>query len=345
MHYFEGASITHICVHKVGNQSEGEYLTLSKKELAIDPLVKELLTTYFIKPFKSEVYFEFYHDSSLSLNEVWTYVSAIFEQPEQTLLQSKHLAQHLYNQSTHPNIKAGEFYVVYFKDCQLNGEAVDAIGLFKSESKESFLKIYPVEDAFEVESEEGININKLDKGCIIYNTGKENGFIVSVVDNTNKSAEARYWTDEFLHIRQRQDQYFNTENTMNIYKEYVVKQLPEEYNITRADQADLLNRTLKFFKEKQHFDQDNFNSEVLHHQEYIDGFGRYKENFSNERDIELAENFPISPAAVKKQNRSYRSVIKLDKNFHIYVHGDRSKIENGEDEKGRFYKLYFNMEA
>ena len=105
MPYFESSSITHICVHKVGNQSEEEFLTLSKKELAIDPLVKELRTAYFINPFKSEEFYELYHDSSLSLNEVWTYVAAIFDHPEQTLAQSKHLAQHLYNQSTHPNIK------------------------------------------------------------------------------------------------------------------------------------------------------------------------------------------------------------------------------------------------
>ena len=191
MHFFEESTITHICVHKVGNQSEDEFLTLSKKELALDHEVKEFLTRYFLTPFKSEEYFHFYHDSSLSLNEVWTYVSAIFDKPEQTLTQSKHLAQHLYNQSIHPNIMGGEFYVVYFKDCQLHGETVDAIGLFKSESKENFLKVFPVEDTFEIESEVGININKLDKGCIIYNTDKDNGYIVSVVDNKNKTAEAR----------------------------------------------------------------------------------------------------------------------------------------------------------
>ncbi|MCH5599193.1 nucleoid-associated protein [Niabella ginsengisoli] len=345
MQYFEGASITHICVHKVGNQSEEEYLTLSKKELAIDPEVKDLLAAYFIKPFKSEEYFQLFHDSDLALNEVYTYISAIFDKPEQTLTQSKHLAQHLYNQSTHPNIKGGEFYVVYFKDCILDGETLDAVGLFKSENKETFLKILLQEDAFDIESEEGININKLDKGCIIYNKEREQGYVVSVVDNTNKSAEARYWTDEFLHIRQRQDQYYNTDNTMALYKNYVVKQLPEEYNVTKADQADLLNRTLSFFKEKQHFDQESFNEEVLHHKEYIDSFGRFKQEYANERDLEIADNFSISPAAVKRQNRSYKSIIKLDKNFHIYIHGDRSRIEHGEDDKGRFYKLYFNTES
>ncbi|MBZ4189176.1 nucleoid-associated protein [Niabella beijingensis] len=344
MQYFEGSAITHIAVHKVGNQSEEEYLTLSKKELAVDPEVKELMTRYFLNPFKSEEYFQFYSEGHISANEAWNYVSAIFEKPEQTLAQSKNLAQHLYNQGTHPSIKGGEFYVVYFKEGLLNGETVDAIGLFKSENKEPFLKVFPVEDAFEVESEEGININKLDKGCMIFNTDKENGYIISIVDTKNKSPEARYWTDSFLRIQQRQDQYFNTESTMALYKSYVVDHLPEQYNVTKADQADLLNRSLSFFKEKQHFDQETFNNEVLHHKEYVESFDRYKQHYSAERDIEIADNFSISPAAVKRQNRAYKSVIKLDKNFHIYIHGDRNMIEHGEDDKGRFYKLYFHNE-
>ena len=48
--------------------------------------------------------------------------------------------------------------------------------------------------------------------------------------------------------------------------------------------------------------------------------------------------------AVKKQQRHFKSVIKLDKNFHIYVHGDRKMIETGQDEKGKFYRLYFEKE-
>nr|WP_155814504.1 hypothetical protein [Ornithobacterium rhinotracheale] len=34
-------------------------------------------------------------------------------------------------------------------------------------------------------------------------------------------------------------------------------------------------------------------------------------------------------------------VLRLDKNFHIYLHGDKEKISEGEDEKGTFIKLYF----
>ena len=51
-------------------------------------------------------------------------------------------------------------------------------------------------------------------------------------------------------------------------------------------------------------------------------------------------------SAIKKQARSIKSIIKLDKNFHIYVHGSRKLIEQGADEEGRkFYKIYYKEES
>jgi len=39
-------------------------------------------------------------------------------------------------------------------------------------------------------------------------------------------------------------------------------------------------------------------------------------------------------------------VLKLDKNFHIYIHGDRNLIEQGEEPDGRkFYKIYYEEES
>ena len=39
------------------------------------------------------------------------------------------------------------------------------------------------------------------------------------------------------------------------------------------------------------------------------------------------------------------TIIKLDKNFHIYIHGDRQKLAQGEDENGKYYMLYFEKEV
>ncbi len=338
------SKIANISLHLVGNKHNEEYMTLSDGSLELNDVVKEILTNYFLTPFKTNECFNLYHESDINLNEVYSFASRIFDNPDTLHEQSINIAKHLYEKSDHPKIKGGEFYVVYFENCVINDEVVDAVGLFKSENKETFLKVYPSGENFEIESQQGVNINKLDKGALIFNTEREKGFVISVVDNTNKGAEAHYWMDEFLHIRQRQDEYYNTQNVIALTKHFVTKELPKEFEVSKADQVDLLNKSAQFFKEKDSFDIEEFANEVIGQPEVIESFNRYKESFAQERDIEFSDNFAISDVAAKKGVRSLKSVIKLDKNFHIYIHGDRSKIETGEDDKGKFYKVYYNEE-
>ena len=75
-------------------------------------------------------------------------------------------------------------------------------------------------------------------------------------------------------------------------------------------------------------------------------FKDYKSNFEDEFETPFQSNFDIAAPAVKKMASSYKSVLKLDKNFHIYVHGKRELLEKGYDEdKGmNYYKLYFENE-
>ncbi len=78
----------------------------------------------------------------------------------------------------------------------------------------------------------------------------------------------------------------------------------------------------------------------------IDSFRNFDTNYRSENEIELTDNFDISQQAVKKQARVFKSVLKLDKNFHIYIHGNRELIEQGVDEKGRkYYKIYYENES
>lgn len=344
MHYFDQTNIKSLSVHRVGNHQRKELLTLSKAPIQLTEELQDLLHLYFLQPFDREEYFEFVHDSNLDLHEVYTYVSQIFENQESLHDQSIQLATHLYKRSTHPNIKQGEFYTVYFENVILEGEMMDAVGLFKSENKDTYLQVESKDHEFSIESEEGINIKKLDKGCLIFNTEKENGYRVAIVDKTNRQYEAQYWIDDFLQVKQREDNYFNTENTLTMYKNFVTKNLSNELALNKADQADMLNRTMGYFKENDEFQLQDFQEKVLQKKEVIESFTDYKNNYEEERQFQFAEEFPISSTAVNRQNRSFKSVIKLDKNFHIYVHGDRSKIEQGEDNRGKFYKVYFDEE-
>ena len=344
---FYEITINNIAVHFVGNKSADEYVRCSNSSLHINAEISHVLTNYFLKPFiQKQEYYNFYHDSNTNLNEVFVYASKIFDNPDHLFEQSVSLAKHLYEQSVHPKIKGGEFYTVYFKDCIVDGITTDAVGLFKSENKDTFLKVFPSGDGFDIESEKGVNINKLDKGCLIFNIEKENGYVVAVVDNTNKGSEAQYWMDDFLHVRPRKDEYYNTQNILSLCKNFVTKELSQQGDVSKADQVDFLNKSVQFFKEKESFDMVEFVNEVIEKPALIESFNNYKKDFQKDREIDLSDNFVISESAVKKQARSIKSIIKLDKNFHIYVHGHRELIEQGVDEAGRkFYKIYYSEES
>jgi hypothetical protein len=333
-----------MALHGVGNKLNDDGIRISGSLLKTDADVRETLAEYFLSAFKSEEYFNFFHESDLKYNEVYEFVAAIFDDPDCLFDESVSLAKHLYEKSIHPKIKAGELYVVYFDSCNLDGETVDAVGLFKSENKDRFLKVNPSGTGYSVEQDEGVNIHKLDKGCLIFNIEEENGFVVAVVDNTNKGTEAHYWIDEFLHLKQRRDAYSNTHNILSMCKDFVTKELPRHFEVTKADQIDLLNKSVGFFKKNDSFDLQEFTNEVIVQPGIIETFNHYKKDYEHERDLDIADQFDISDSAVKKQSRVFKSVIKLDKNFHIYIHGNRELIEQGSDERGKFYKVYYKEE-
>lgn len=54
----------------------------------------------------------------------------------------------------------------------------------------------------------------------------------------------------------------------------------------------------------------------------------------------------MSNFAVKDEKKYFRHVLKLDKNFHVYIHGQRKYLEKGYDTARdmNYYKLYFRDE-
>ena len=337
-------TIDRIILHYVGNKTNGDGIVVSESLMELSDTTKKHIIALVNSSFVSEEYYELYYSPILELNPVYIFVKSIFDDLDELKNQSQNFARHLYDQSTHPKIKGGEFYTVYFKDCIVDGDTVDAVGLFKSENKDTFLKVLREGGNFNLESEQGINIKKLDKGCLIFNKERENGYVVAVVDNTNKGIEAQYWIDDFLHVRQRKDEYANTQNVMAMAKNFVTKALPEQFEVSKADQIDLLNRSLDFFKEKETFDIEEFANEVIEQPEVIESFHNFKRNYESENDIIIDDNFAISNYAFKKQQRSYKRVIRLDRKIQIIIDGNRDNVEQGEDERGKYYKVYYNDE-
>ena len=335
-------------IHKVGNPTRGEELKLSANKLTLnDDIVRKLLTHYFLASFNAEDQYHFTHISDVALNEVYTYVGAIFDNPKTFEAQSALLAQFLYSKSTHAKVKEGELYIVQFSEVPFGTEYTDAIGIFKSETRETFLKVFPHGQNFEVAAEDGININKLDKGCLIFKQNKTEGYVVCIVDATNKQNDAQYWVTDFLQVMPYADSYHNTSAALNMCKLFIDNEMQEKFVVNKSDQIDMLNRSMDYFKTKEQFNIDEFAQEVMYHPEVVEDFKQYRQTYEQAKGVSVEDEFDIHLTAVKKNERIYKSILKLDKNFHVYIHGRKDLMERGYDEmKGKnFYTLYFDEES
>ncbi len=341
------AVLANISLHYLGNKTSDQQIIISKQPLIIEQDLEPRLRTFFLGKFPT-VYdkYRFTHPSSLKFNEVYNYIKECFSGETAFHTASQRIAQHLYEQSVHPKIKPGELYVCYFKKCTLNGSWKDAIGLFKTEVKTGYFEIDQFNEEFLIEYKEGIDTTKFDKGCLIFNTDTQDGFEVYIIDNQNRGEEAQYWKESFLGLGVISNEFHQTNQFLSIAKNFVTQQLTEEFDVTRADQIDLLNKSVEYFKSHETFEKDSFAQEVFQNDSMIQAFKNYDESYKQIHEIESPDSFDISPQAVKKQARVFKSVLKLDKNFHIYIHGDRDKIEMGVEPDGRkFYKIYFENES
>jgi hypothetical protein len=235
---------------------------------------------------------------------------------------------------------------VYFTGIGLEGRVTDAVGVFKSETKQSFLKLEHSSVNYNIQYDDGINPDKLDKGCLIFNTDRDSGYKICMIDKSNKSAEAQYWKDDFLKLRPCADDYHHTKNFLSAYKSFVTEQLPQEYEVNKTDQIDLLNKSMNYFQTNEQFNEREFTSSILEDQDVINSFQKFKKGYEIDNEVAIDNRFDISSPALKKQSKIFKNILKLDKNFHVYIHGKRELIEQGVESDGRkYYKIYYEQES
>jgi hypothetical protein len=160
---------THIetlAIHRVGNKSRNEAIFLSEQPFNLNDEIVPLIKEYFFKPFreKEENYYQFAHEVDLDYNDMFKYATEIFDNPSRLQEISKNITTHLFEQSNHPHIKNGEVYVTYLTNLSIDNNVVDAIGIFKSEIQADFLQFEEKNSNLEMILQQGINLNKLDKG-------------------------------------------------------------------------------------------------------------------------------------------------------------------------------------
>ncbi len=332
-------------IHHISRVEDENQVRTKNEPVDIDNnLAKELMLKYLLSAFKEPAFYKFHFSSGdLSENPIYKYATEIFEDQAQLHTISQKVAQYLYFHSNHPNIREGELIMCHFKDLLIEDEMLDAVGIFKAETKSDFLQIIEAKENYSIDTLRGLATNTLDKGCLILNTDVGSGYKICIVDKAS-STEANYWTKDFLNVVEREDDYQFTKHYIQLTKDYVEGKRKMSDDFDKGDEIAVMNASENYFKGREVFSEQEYLEEVLG-TNHVDDFGEFKREVQFNGGFGLETQFDISEAAVKKKNKVFKSVIKLDKNFHIYVHGDRAKIERGEDEFGRkYYKLYYDEE-
>ncbi|GJQ04175.1 nucleoid-associated protein [Capnocytophaga canimorsus] len=341
--------IDSLSIHRIGNQSKGEPLFISEQPYALNDEIIGLLKEYFFKPFreKEENYFRFSHGADVEFNELYQLITSIFENENSIHQVSKKIAQHLYNQSNHPHIKSGELYVTLLHDIFLDNQKVSAVGIFKSEMKHNFLQFEEQQNQLEIIIQEGVNIHKLDKGCIIFNVNKEEGYKVLSVDSNRY--DTKYWLENFLGVDALIDENFFTKKYLKFSQDFAKEViLPAE---DKKEEVMFMNRAINYFAKNDEFEETAFMNEVIDNPDLIPEFRNYKVEKGPKYKIEDVSSFPIANKAVSDVRKKIKNVIDLDTNIQIrldFINPESAEkfVEKGWDQEKQmyYYLVYFNKE-
>lgn len=343
------AQIESLSVHRVGNKSRNEGMFVSKQPYELNDEFHSILKEYFLKPFrdKEENYYKFAHEADLEFHDLYNSVNTIFNNPNKAHEESEKIARILFEQSLHPHIKSGEVYVAYFENILIDNERAEAIGIFKSELKHDFLQFQEKNQNLDILLKQGVNLNKLDKGALIFNVNKEDGYKVLSVDSNRY--DTKYWLEQFLEVDVFADENFNTKSYLkfcqNFAKDVV---LPAE---DKQQEVLFMNRAVNHFAKNDEFEESKFLNEVVENPDLIPEFKNYKTEKAPKYKIEDLTEFPVSNTAVSAARKKIKNVINLDTNVQIkmdFINPESAEkyIEKGWDPEREmyYYLVYFNKE-
>lgn len=344
---FQSATATSLVLAKVGNPQRDEPLQTSKEVFQVDEEDRELLTALFLKPFRNLIAHRFQHHSSLDKHEMNLLASGIFAAPGKLLEHGIDIASRLYSKSNHPNIKSGDLCISLIEDLEIEGQATNALCILKSESVVPFLSISTEDGDLRLHTEQGINPEKIDKGCLIINHWPEKGYYVLTFDRGGN--ESRFWVKEFLGLQAVPDSSFLTNTFASLAVAAVRHQLEESAPPEQASRA--AQEVIEWFDDREHFDLQEFEEKVLKTPEAVARFAGERSKIEEEQGLELKTNFEIAPKEVKKAKKQAAAVVKLDTGFEIHIKpvfstSEDPHLERGfDDAKGMsFIKLWYNAD-
>jgi hypothetical protein len=348
---FTSATATELVLAKVGHPQRDEPLQTSKEVFKIAEGDQEALSAIFLKPFKNLSAHRFSHHSSLEQHEMNAYTAAIFAADDGLFEKGCDIAKRLYAKSNHPNIKSGDLCISLIKDIDVDGVLTQGLCILKSESVVPFLSISTRDGDLQLHTEQGINPEKIDKGCLILNHLASKGYYVLMFDRTG--ADSRFWVRDFLGVVPITDSPFLTNKYANMAVAFLEKEKKESPKVVADDAppwdaSSAARDAISYFEEKENFSLQEFEEQVLKSPEIAAKFAEHRNKIEEEQGHRLDDSFEISKKDVSKVKKKIPSVMKLDTGVEIRlkpnVAAEPDKfLEHGFDDgrKMKFIKVFY----
>lgn len=321
-------------IQVVGNKTRGEGLSAASVLADVSESC-EFLTKLVERSFTMDDLKRFSYIESVELNPVYQFVSKIFDDKEDFLKQSVNIATFLYDQSVHPNIRSGELYVLLL-ECEYKKEPVEAIAILKSEKKDPFLATDNDGREISARTIYGTGLKGLDKGCLVLNVERENGYVVGTVDNTNDGSDAQYWTDSFLHVTNCDDDYHETVKLTEMLTAFS-KQVAEQ---NAAEGAVVAKKTTELLKKGETVLVEGLADRICVTDEQREQFAALRQEFEEEHGG-FAEGVKVVAKAASRKPVTRMNTLRIGDEFEVKVLNPEARMAQGSDDKGKFWKLYW----
>lgn len=322
----------------VGNRISGEKVKISKEILQCDNLTRGLVGRYLLSGIEYHQLYKFTHSEGVEYNKVYSLVSEVFSDNTTFDNIANELSYLLYEKANDKSIPGGYLFVVYMKDCRVDDVETDALGIFKAETRDVFLKLTTRGTDISLSSEQGFAMNKVDKGCVIFNVESKDGYRFAIINKSHSKASVKYWNDDFLRCTPVVGDYLNTQAVLKAIGQYI-----KEQETGQIEKVFLLSKSLQEVK-KEAVNVGDLLSQVTTDEV---GKNRIQELFSSYTggNEQLPEIVNSDAAALKKTR--LKSVLKLDDNFEIVFHGGENRIETGVDEATgmKYIKLLYECDS
>lgn len=353
---FISATVTRLVLAKVGHPQRDEPLQVSRQVYQVGADDQDTLSPLFLRHFKNLGPHRFSHHASLEHHEMQACSRKVFAQPDDLLEVGHVIAQRLYSKSNHPNIKSGDLCIAWVDDIEVDQQRVSGICILKSESIVPFISISARDGDLQLHTEQGINPEKIDKGCLIVNASEAKGYLVYTFDRSG--SDSRFWVRDFLGVLPVTDSSFLTRQVADMAVAFVKEERKQQRETTGNDDippwetSTAAQEALSFFEEKEHFSMQEFEETVLRDPDTVAKFREQRRQVEEEVGQSLDDGFAISKKDLNRAKKHVGSVVRLDSGVEIHIKPsgasrEEPTLERGfDEEKGlKFIKVYYEREV